>query len=182
MLLNNFYKLALFSFAGSAINASNVAPQVTTGSTGSRLIVMQYNTTPTSLPSSCYSNTNASGFPGLKGQGIAFGSDTTPPTINDIKLLNPITSGLSYGTAMVDYTSVLGVATWSQTVTNTSDSNITINEVGLFTQDDINNTQQSCTMLFTRSVVEPIVLEPNDTKVILVKIDFRELVDNISNT
>lgn len=182
MLLNNFYKLALFSFAGAAVNASSVAPQVTTGSTGSRLVAMQYNTTPTSIPSSCYSNTYAGGYPGMKGQGIAFGSDTTPPTINDIKLLNPITSGLSYGTAMVDYTSVPGVATWSQTVTNTSDSNITINEVGLFTQDNTENFQYYCSILFTRSVVEPIVLEPNDTKVILVKIDFRELVDNISNT
>ena len=181
MLLNNFYKLALYSFGGKVIQGATLGPQVTVGGTGNRLVVLEYNIAPTSIPSNCYTNSGGSGFPGLKGQGIAFGSDTTPPTINDTKLLNPITSGLSYGTAMVDFTSVPGVATWSQTVTNTSDSNITINEVGLFTQDNTNSGTQGVTILFTRSVVEPIVLEPNNTKVILVKIDFRELVDNISN-
>ena len=181
MLLYNFTKLAAFIFGGdSAWEYGWMRPYATTGSSGSRFILISDQQDPSPLTSNYYTNTGEGGYPGIKYQGIAFGSGTTPPTINDYKLENFINSGLSYGAANIDSTSVQGVITYSQVVTNTSTEDITINEVALFTKNG--SVVDYATTIFTRSVIEPLVLKPNDTKVVVLKIDFRTLTENISNT
>lgn len=179
MLLYNFTKLTAFIFGGkTAWDNGGMKPSTTTGSGGSRFLLIKVQYAPSPITSNYYSDTNTSGYPGITYQGIAFGSGTTPPTINDIKLENFINSGLSYGAANIDSTSVQGVITYSQVVTNTSTEDITINEVALFTQNGVGD----ATTIFTRSVIEPLILKPNDTKVVVLKIDFRTLTENIYNT
>ena len=181
MLLYNFTKLAAFIFGGeTAWENGWMRPYTTTNSSGSRFILIRDQQDPSPLTSNYYTDTGAGGYPGIQYQGIAFGSGTTPPTINDIKLENFINSGLSYGAANIDSTSVQGVITYSQVVTNTSTEDITINEVALFTKNG--NQVDYATVIFTRSVIEPLILKPNDTKVVVLKIDFRTLTENISNT
>lgn len=181
MLLYNFTKLTAFIFGGkTAWDIGGMKPSTTTGSGGSRFLLIRDIEASAPITSNYYSDTGGSGYPGIKYQGIAFGSGTTPPTINDIKLENFINSGLSYGAANIDSTSVQGVITYSQVVTNTSTEDITINEVALFTKDGA--VVDNATTIFTRSVIEPLILKPNDTKVVVLKIDFRTLTENIYNT
>lgn len=105
-------------------------------------------------------------------RGIAFGSGTTPPQKTDNKLGNHITTGLTYSgknTKEID-----GVVNWVQTVQNTSTAQITITEVGLFT----NYSTGHPTVLITRTVLDtPVVLQPNEVKTFTITIDYNKFVD-----
>lgn len=108
-------------------------------------------------------------------RGIAFGSGTTPHQKTDYKLENYITTGLTYSgnnTNLQD-----GVASWVQTVQNTSTAQITITEVGLFSKND--KTGKNYTVfLLTRTVLDtPVVLQPNEVKTFTITIDYNKFVD-----
>lgn len=128
----------------------------------------------TSMPSNSYSETSGDSFFGPFRRGIAFGSGTTPPQKTDYKLENYITTGLTYSGDNTNQTD--GVASWVQTVQNTSTEQITITEVGLFSKYE--NSDGFKTFLLTRTVLDtPVVLQPNEVKTFTITIDYNKFVD-----
>lgn len=126
-----------------------------------------------SVSSKHYSETSGSSYFSPFGRGIAFGSGTTPPQKTDYKLENYITTGLTYSGNNTNQTD--GVASWVQTVQNTSTEQITITEVGLFSKYD---TEGYDTFLLTRTVLDtPVVLQPNEVKTFTITIDYNKFVD-----
>lgn len=98
---------------------------------------------------------------------IIFGTGTTPVTFDDYRIETPIASGLSLAninTSLLSKTAYINNSyafKTTATVTNTSDSNITINEIALNSDGD------AVTMCIYREVLsEPIVLAPNESVVI----------------
>lgn len=83
--------------------------------------------------------------------GIAFGSGTTPPTIDDYKMESLISSGISFS-FVKEYGNP---CKFTITVTNISDDAISIAELGMFTL--INN---SNTFLADRTVLDTPVTIP----------------------
>lgn len=107
-------------------------------------------------------------------RGIAFGSGTTPPQKTDYKLENYITTGLTYSGNNTNQTD--GVTNWVQTVQNTSTAQITITEVGLFSQYTFQG--RAVPYLLTRTVLDtPVVLQPNEVKTFTITIDYNKFVD-----
>ena len=110
--------------------------------------------------------------------GIYFGSGTTPATKDDYTLESPITSGLSISspTTLSYGNSSDGIHTCSAafTIANTTDSDISISEVGLFTP--INSTSGSYySVLMERTVLtEPITIPSGGTKIVNYKITFNQ--------
>lgn len=129
---------------------------------------------PRSLPSGTYTDTSATAYFNPSARGIAFGSGTTPPQKTDYKLENHITTGLTYSGNNTNKTD--GVANWVQTVQNTSTAQITITEVGLFSNFDAQIGFN--TFLLTRTVLDtPVVLQPNEVKTFTIAIDYNKFVD-----
>lgn len=107
--------------------------------------------------------------------GVFFGSGSTPATKNDYKLESPITSGLTIANPSVPSISysengkyeVMGV----YSVTNTTDAEINIWEIGIVTQlGDWN-------VLMERTVfTEPITIAPGEIKLVTYKLTFNQSV------
>ena len=107
--------------------------------------------------------------------GVYFGSGSTPATKNDYKLESPITSGLTVVEPSPTPIScsengkyeIMGV----YTVTNSSDAEINIWEIGIVTQlCDWN-------VLMERTVLtEPVTIAPGKTKIINYKLTFNQSV------
>lgn len=109
-------------------------------------------------------------------RGIAFGSGITPPQKTDYKLENYITTGLTYSGNSTNLTD--GVTNWVQTVQNTSTAQITITEVGLFSEYFNAYGQGLTPILLTRTVLDtPVVLQPNDVKTFTITIDYNKFID-----
>ena len=112
--------------------------------------------------------------------GVRFGSDDTSPTVNDYKLGNQITSGLSFtNPAKIAYTLSNTYAEYAATygVTNTSEETIVIKEIGLFSQPstiDTGGTQPGyIAALVDRTVLEtPITIPASESKQITYTIRF----------
>ena len=113
------------------------------------------------------------------GVGIRVGTGTTQPQFTNYQLESRITSGLTYSCTVVKNNSVYTV---NRVTTNTSSNAITINEVGLVIATSSSNpssfSANSCiTALLTRTVLQtPIVIQPNETRVISITIN----ADNFS--
>lgn len=92
------------------------------------------------------------------GTGIGFGSGTTPPTIDDYKLESAISKGLSFSFVQ----SYGNPCTWIITITNTSDKEITIAELGMFTSiySSYNN-NSAISVLVDRTVLDTPVTIPS---------------------
>lgn len=106
-------------------------------------------------------------------RGIVFGSGTTPPKKTDYKIENHIATGLTYSNNNTSTTN--NIASWVQTVQNTSDEPITITEVGLFCYPNLGN---FVCVLVTRTVLDtPVVLQPNDVKTFTITIDYNKFID-----
>lgn len=128
-----------------------------------------------SLPGNLYSEAtpgnNVELYPFTRG--IALGSGTTPPQKTDYKLESPITTGLTYFGNNTNQTNE--ITSWVQTVQNTSTAQITITEVGLFSQA---GKSIGCTFLLTRTVLDtPVVLQPDEVKTFTITIDYSKFVD-----
>lgn len=132
-----------------------------------------------SCPSSEYNESISSGQQHPFRRGIVFGSGTTPPQKTDYKLNNHITTGLTYSNNNTSTNN--NVVSWVQTVQNTSDEQITITEVGLFSSY---GNLKPITLL-TRTVLDnPVVLQPNEVKTFTITIDYNKFVDGtiVQNT
>ena len=107
-----------------------------------------------------------------KNGGVYFGRGSTPATVDDYKLEQPIESGLTV-------TNPLGYCVFaplpngdyvyhaSYTVTNAREEAVTIQELGLFSKAS----GLTHLALFDRIVLdEPILLQPNETTVITYRV------------
>lgn len=101
--------------------------------------------------------------------GFAIGSGTTPATEDDFKMENQITSGFSSPSGM-----------WADDglhlfVNNTGSSNLSISEIGLysFIPTSARTSGGGSYDLIMHTVLEtPIVLAPNETAEIIIKLEF----------
>lgn len=160
MLLNNFIA-TMYPYMKSTSTAGTI--NVQTDFNGTNV---------TSVSSNRYSETSMADGCCPFYRGIAFGSGTTPPQKTDYKLENHITTGLTYSGDNTN--NVDGVVNWVQTVQNTSTAQITITEVGLFS----NAGESLKTFLLTRTVLDtPVVLQPNEVKTFTITIDYNKFVD-----
>ena len=102
----------------------------------------RYNTV-ASLPYTIYSgnlvyenptmNQITGSFSNTNGKTLLIGSGTTPPTIDDYKLENQITSGFSAsitGSSSIDAIHSSGQFTITLTIVNTQTENLVISELG----------------------------------------------------
>ena len=111
--------------------------------------------------------------------GVYFGSDPTPATENDYKLGSMITSGLS----IVNPSNVarsenadLGTVTNSAvyTVTNTSENEINIYEIGWYTDHTSGSSSGLHYLMLDRTVLdEPITIAPGEVEYIVYDLTFR---------
>lgn len=115
--------------------------------------------------SSVYS-ANASQLASTTGGGIIIGTGTTPPTVNDYKLENQITSGFGSTTSFPNNDSAVynakGIVSCC-TITNSSQTdNLVINEIGY-----IKGRAGYWNILYDRIVLDtPITIAPGATKTI----------------
>lgn len=128
----------------------------------------------------CNSYNTGTGIAALIYVGIAFGSGTTAPTVNDYKLETPITTLTSLsatnnirqsGVYLNDYQIEA-----TQSVKNETASNITISEIVLFARSAYT------TIIFTRNVITPVTLAPNESKTFVVSVNFEELSTQVQST
>ena len=103
---------------------------------------------------------------GTNGGGIIIGTGTTPPTVNDYKLENQITSGFGSTTSFPNSVSAVynakGIVSCC-TITNSSQTdNLVINEIGY-----IKSRAGYWNILYDRIVLDtPITIAPGATKTI----------------
>ena len=106
--------------------------------------------------------------------GVYFGTGTTPPTRADFNLEGLLTSGLSVSSGnrlyVADGSNYAYRCTY--TLTNTTESDITIREIGLFAP--VFAASAKCyTTLMERTVLdEPITITPGETRLVTSKITF----------
>ena len=129
-----------------------------------------------------YNNTGTTGASISVGKiGIVLGSDTTTPTVDDYKIDNPILT-LTSGSA---YNNISTTGTWAtnaviectQTVINGTANNITVSEVGLF---GTGSGDTACRILFTKDLITPVTIAPNETKTFIISVNLEESTSNIS--
>lgn len=107
--------------------------------------------------------------------GIVFGSGTTAPTIDDIDLENRIKSGLSISCGGLNVGKVADgqYCAWAaHTVTNTSEEEITISEIGILTNFVTSNTANAAILMERTVLDEPVTIAPGEQKIITYKINF----------
>ncbi len=114
--------------------------------------------------------------------GVYFGSGARPATKEDYNLEVPISSGLN----AVNGAGFLkddgnGKYSFSRdfVLTNTTEENITVSEIGCFTPVKVNSAssnQQWWPILMDRTVLpEPVVIQPNESKLITYKFVFNQV-------
>ena len=100
-------------------------------------------------------------FSSSMGKSLLIGSGTTPPTIDDYKLENQITTGFSAsitGSNSIDAIYSSGQFTITLTIVNTQTEDLVISELGYFVQG---------IFLYDRIVLDtPITIAPGGTKTI----------------
>lgn len=115
------------------------------------------------------------GMPSTIGIGVALGSGTTPPTIDDYKMENAITTNLNAGgvTRSFNANTSNSSLTVVQPIVNTGTNTITISEIGLFGKKSPTSTY-GC-ILLSRDVITPVTIAPNESKTFVVTIDFAQM-------
>lgn len=111
--------------------------------------------------------------------GVLFGTDPTPATLNDYKMGARITSGISVAnpskfirTEDTDKGTVTYSATYS--VTNTSEAEINIYEIGVFCPATNGSNSTTFGLMMEHTVLtEPIKITPGEIKAITYKLTFR---------
>lgn len=121
-------------------------------------------------------NTNVSDTLGI---GLVIGSGTTPPTIDDYKMENAITTNLNAGgvTRSFNANTSNSSITVVQPIVNIGANTITISEIGLFARYD--GASNGC-MLLSRDVITPVTIAPNESKTFVVSIDFTQMSTSAS--
>lgn len=120
------------------------------------------------------------------GNGLFFGSGSTPATKADYKLESPITSGLRitnpYNLVWSDDGNGKHTAIADLIVRNTSEAEINIHEIGIFTplSQTSSDSVSGCTfnnVLMERTVLdEPVTIAPGESKLVTYKITFNHTV------
>lgn len=167
MLNNNFYKAVAGALCGNT--KQNMKEMVKTDGTVTNDLSSSYavpnNMNPFSYMNNVYS-ANASQLAGTNGGGIIIGTGTTPPTVNDYKLENQITSGFGSTTSFPNNDSAVynakGIVSCC-TITNSSQTDdLVINEIGY-----IKGRAGYWNILYDRIVLDtPITIAPGVTKTI----------------
>ena len=111
--------------------------------------------------------------------GVYFGTDPTPATENDYRLGAPVTSGLSItnpsSVARIENVDA-GTVKYSAlfTVTNTSEAEIAIYEIGWYTDHTNGSNSNLFYLMLDRTVLdEPIIIPAGSTKYIHYELTFR---------
>ena len=116
--------------------------------------------------------------------GVYFGTGSTPANKANYTLESPITSGLSISNGTRLYVDEgNGIHSYHVTfaVKNTTESEINIYEIGLFSKIELNDSSTSakhCLALMERTVLtEPITIAPGATKLVTYKITFNQTLN-----
>lgn len=113
--------------------------------------------------------------------GVYFGSGSTPATKDDYKLESPIESGLSIsnpsGFTWITPTEGVWSATAAYAVTNTSDSPITIQEIGNFTTVGQSGSKYYFTLMERTVLPEPIVIPAGESQLVTYKVTFKQTAE-----
>ena len=190
MFTNNYIayrRMMFFDETGTFTNVAGTA--ITAGTSGGRWADLgcAIRFARCSALAVVQASTGASSFDGLKGlYGIYFGSGSTPASKEDYKLESPITAGLQ----IVNPTFKKTDGVWdvpieesngqyslvsSFTVKNTTESDITIREIGAFVEFNTAGDYYHYfnPVLFKRDVLdEPITIEPGKVKIIDYRLTF----------
>ena len=166
MLTNNFYKAVAGALCGNA--ERNMNEMVRTNGTVTKNLstsAVPVEMNPFRYMNSVYS-ANTSQLQSTNGGGIIIGTGTTPPTVNDYKLENQITSGFGSTTSFSNDDSAVynakGIVSCC-TITNSSQTdNLVINEIGY-----IKARAGYWNILYDHIVLDtPITIAPGATKTI----------------
>ena len=172
MLLQNFCMAMAVPIAGSyGTSEYNIIKQ--TDGTYTAL-----DATPSyirSLSGEFYNDVGTQPSVGSNYKGIILGTGTTPPTYSDYKMEN-YNTGLTYSNRTATWSAPNMILT--ESATNNKDASIIVSEVGVFGMEDKNAGYKK--ILFTRNVIEPITIKPNETKTFTVKINFDKFSDAYS--
>ena len=149
-------------------------------STAGKIVMPSFSTSAFSDVANCNFYRTGNQEPGLGYVGIAFGSGSTAPTVDDYKLETPITKLTSLsatnnirqsGVYLNDYQIEA-----TQSVKNATTSDITISEIVLFAGNNYSS------VIFTRNVITPVTLAPNESKTFVVSVNFEELSTQVQST
>lgn len=109
--------------------------------------------------------------------GVYFGTGSTPPQKTDYKLENPITSGLyitNSGVSEANPSDGVYVYSASYILRNTTDADVTIAEIGLYSYFEAGTSYKGC-VLFERTVLDaPITITPGESKLVTYKVTFNQ--------
>ena len=105
--------------------------------------------------------------------GIYFGSGSKEEVVTDYKLENPILSGITVSNGALGYKDIDGSVRYyrSITVTNTSTSDITIQEIGYVGKYQFNNGSDLKACMIRRDVIEPVTIAPGTSATFNFSID-----------
>lgn len=178
MILNNYYKfVGAFAVKGNGYRTASKLRLVNFAgdtSTNTYNVTNTYYLFTTNTSDKQVSMARVSKSWTASQTGIALGSGTTPPTINDYCLENAlIDQSISSYSASVTVNESDNSVKNLITVQNTGSSAITIAEVGLWGLDNTTSASISNRFLFERSVLDtPVVIQPGGAGVIEYTISF----------
>lgn len=125
-----------------------------------------------------YNETGTSGT-SMTHIGVAIGTGTTTPTMDDYKLQNHITLGNVATSNTINATSNWGsnhLVSFTQSLSNNTASEIEITEIGLFVASS--GSGGKC-WLFTRDVISPVKMAVGETKTFVVTIDYEQMATSV---
>lgn len=100
------------------------------------------------------------------GYGLLFGTDNTPPTVDDYKLAGDVITNCTYSkttTSAITEDGSEGTLTNVYTITNNNDAEITIGEIGLYSEQCWQTAYSACTsypVLCERTALETPITIP----------------------
>lgn len=159
MINSNFVSIVLSGTNGGASLTNTLELKLSGGSRPGGGDWMYYLTT--SLVKATTAGVNYS------GTYLIFGNGNTPPN-NDYSLSSEITSGLTCNAIRQAFTKSGMI--YTSTITNDSSNPITITEIGLC-EDCVISGNEYGQAILGREEIEPITLQPGDTKSFTYKIN-----------
>lgn len=167
------------TFGGTTINGKPVTTMLNTSGQIYETAGLRFGEFGASAMGQCramltsYASSNANGYP-----GVYFGSGTTPPTKEDYTLEAPIVSGLSVDSgSVVEKDEGAGRYSISRSyiLTNTSDANITVSEIGYVASLAVGASSRYYQVLMERSLLpSPVTIQPGEAKLITYKFNFNQ--------
>ena len=117
-----------------------------------------------------------SGVPTNTGNGnagVVFGTGTTPPTVDDYTLENPLTDGVSFSASGVSKTLSDSKDKFfaTYTITNTSNAEIAVSEIGVIGCVAYGTSSGALyPTLMERTVIKPITIQPGSAGTVTFEI------------